>query len=509
MNKQYDVVVVGAGNGGLAAAAITAQAGYKTLLLEKHNIPGGSASSFKRGRFEFEPSLHELCAMGSDEDPKDTYKIFQRIGAKVDFRSDDKTFRTICTDEKDGYDVVMRAGEKNFIDDLEKAVPGCRESVEAWFALEKGDQIALDYITAKNNKPNSLVMILKYANFLRDTSHSMEEVQEALGMPVKARNILNTYWGYLGVPTDELNAFHYMTMVSSYVRDGAVMPYKRSHELSLAFEKAILDNGGDIWFNSEVTSFLYGDQGECIGVEIKNGEKIYAKQIISNIIPHSVYSMSDVKNIPEKELKLANSRSFGMSFVTIYLGLDCTKEELGVTDYTVFKSNYANPRDCYNHRTDGSYYVVNCLNEVIPDASPEGTSMLFFTAFMRNEDFPKDLKPENYKKWKNEIAKRYIEDYEKTMGMDIMSHIEEIEVATPVTFARYLGTPTGEVYGYVTSKWDSILARIQANPTDYTVKNLTYCGGHGMRGDGYSCAYMTGQIAADAVIAKLKGGKKK
>ena len=60
--KEYDVIVVGAGNGGLVAATTTAQAGYRTLILEKHNLPGGCATSFVRGRFEFEPSLHELCA---------------------------------------------------------------------------------------------------------------------------------------------------------------------------------------------------------------------------------------------------------------------------------------------------------------------------------------------------------------------------------------------------------------------------------------------------------------
>ena len=41
MDQQFDVIVVGAGNGGLAAAANTAKAGCKTLLLEKHNLPGG------------------------------------------------------------------------------------------------------------------------------------------------------------------------------------------------------------------------------------------------------------------------------------------------------------------------------------------------------------------------------------------------------------------------------------------------------------------------------------
>ena len=33
--------------------------GAKTLLLEKHNIPGGCATSFVRGQFEFEVALHQ------------------------------------------------------------------------------------------------------------------------------------------------------------------------------------------------------------------------------------------------------------------------------------------------------------------------------------------------------------------------------------------------------------------------------------------------------------------
>ena len=79
MSNNYDVIVIGAGNGGLAAAAECARAGLKTLLLEKHNIPGGSASSFVRGRFEFEPSLHELCTTGTPEKPENVGEVFQKL----------------------------------------------------------------------------------------------------------------------------------------------------------------------------------------------------------------------------------------------------------------------------------------------------------------------------------------------------------------------------------------------------------------------------------------------
>ncbi|MEA1910832.1 MAG: FAD-dependent oxidoreductase, partial [Spirochaetota bacterium] len=56
MDNSFDIIVIGAGLGGLASAFELARAGKKVLLLEQHNLPGGYASSFVRGRFEFEPS---------------------------------------------------------------------------------------------------------------------------------------------------------------------------------------------------------------------------------------------------------------------------------------------------------------------------------------------------------------------------------------------------------------------------------------------------------------------
>ena len=55
----YDAVVIGAGLGGLSAAAAFARQGFKVVVLEQHGVPGGYASSFKRpGGFTFDVSLH-------------------------------------------------------------------------------------------------------------------------------------------------------------------------------------------------------------------------------------------------------------------------------------------------------------------------------------------------------------------------------------------------------------------------------------------------------------------
>lgn len=503
MDNKYDVIVVGAGNGGLAAAANTAKAGLKTLLLEKHNLPGGCATSFRRGRFEFEPSLHELCSVGTAEKPNTVYKVLDDLGAKINWEYEHDIFRVINKAGK--YDLVLKAGIEAFCQSVDDAVPGCKENVRAFLKLKPKIDAAIAYIYEMKGKPKGLTMLLKHTDFMRVAGHSVEQVMTALGIPKAAQDIINTYWGYLGVPTDELNAMHFLNMVHDYVVDGAAMPRHRSHELSLALVDVIVKNGGEVRFNSEVTKFLYHEDGSVAGV-VANGEELYSKEVISNVIPNNVFNMSDQSVIPQQNLKLANARDFGISVATIYLGLDCTAEELGLKDYTVFIQGHPDPRTQNDTRMDDGLYIVNCLNNVIPDSSPEGTCTLFFTMPIYGGDVPKDLKPEDYKKYKNALAKKYIEDAEKQLNISIMPHIEEISVATPVTFARYLGTPEGTIYGYRLSGWDNLMARTAGEKTDYAIPGLSFCGGHYIRGDGYSCAYIMGDTIGKRVAKRIKGG---
>ena len=146
--KKYDVIIIGAGNGGLAAAATTAKAGLSTLLLERHNIPGGSASSFVRGRFEFEPSLHELAGVGAPDKSGQIEDMFLRLEGNVDWCTHDSTFRLVVPakeGDKDAFinedgklvtvDARMPVGFENFAKKLDELVPGSYESCMAAFEL--------------------------------------------------------------------------------------------------------------------------------------------------------------------------------------------------------------------------------------------------------------------------------------------------------------------------------------------------------------------------------------
>lgn len=67
---RYDVVVIGAGLGGLTAAAILARAGRKVLVVERSNSVGGAASSYKSGDLFIEGSLQETSDPHDSRDPK-------------------------------------------------------------------------------------------------------------------------------------------------------------------------------------------------------------------------------------------------------------------------------------------------------------------------------------------------------------------------------------------------------------------------------------------------------
>ncbi len=56
----YDVIVIGAGGGGLSAAAALSWAGKKVLVIERHSKVGGYMTNFQRGPYSFEVSLHAL-----------------------------------------------------------------------------------------------------------------------------------------------------------------------------------------------------------------------------------------------------------------------------------------------------------------------------------------------------------------------------------------------------------------------------------------------------------------
>ena len=508
MDKHYDIVVVGAGNAGLSAALHCAVEGKKVLLIEQHNLPGGCATSFRRGRFEFEPSLHELCDIGSAEDPAEIRQMMMDYGVEVDWKEVPDCFR-IMSKYSDGtpMDVTMPFGCENFIDKMEEYVPGSRPKMEEYFELLNETMAGTAYISASNGHADSNVLKEKYPNLLRTGAYPVSKVWKAMNMPQKCCDIMATYWGYLGVDMDRMAFIHYCNMFMKYVSRAAYIPAHTSHEISTAMVERLRELGGDIWFNCRAEEFLF-DGDQLCGVRTSSGE-VSCDYVLANINPDIIYAkMMPKELVPEREKKLSAARGHNYSarMFTVYVGLNKTVEELGIKDYCIFFADTSDSVQEYKNILGGydtnNFTIFLCNNIVNPDASPAGTSMGFFTSMGNREEWS-DLSQEDYVAYKNKYAKKFIKTLKDRAGIDIEPYIEEICVASPWTFARYLGVPEGAVYGYETAEWDAMMARMMMLNDDYPIKGLRPIGAAGPRGDGYSSAYVCGQLMARLTLRDL------
>jgi prolycopene isomerase len=249
------------------------------------------------------------------------------------------------------------------------------------------------------------------------------------------------------------------------------------------------------------------EKGRISGVITDDGEVIRASQVISNVFPNVVYGrlLDDLSLVPQYELKKANARTFGGRGFTILMGLNRNPEELGIKDYAAFISTSADSttmyHNCFSRETNDNF-AATCLNIVNPAASPKGTSHFAITCLFTDEAWG-DVTPENYTTVKREFALSLIQRYEEAMEIRIRDCIEEIVIATPVTYARYLGSPQGAIYGYFPDRWDGMMARTFSDGMEQTIPGLRFVGSHGVRLSGYMPTYISGDIAAKQAMSDM------
>ncbi|HZJ75713.1 MAG TPA: NAD(P)-binding protein [Clostridia bacterium] len=511
MNNNWDVIVVGAGLGGLTAAATAAYKGKKVLLLEKNNTLGGVMTSFVRGRFEFEASLQAFYGFGIRENAGSARKILDelKISSAVNWAPVPAAYRVI-TKARDGDSINadMPFGIENYIEKMEEYVPGSRPSMERLFALADDIDDTLEFMrTVKVYDFKTILAVLKkHLNFFRTAPYSVDDVLNALGVPPKAQDIFNACWQFIGAPTDSLSFIHYITIIRSYLIFGAVVPRFRSFELSMAIASSIERHGGHIWYNSKVDRLLVKN-GKAYGVRLSDKIEVYAKNIICGISPSTVFSkMINHNDVPERDLQLTSAKSFGARGFSVYLALNRSPETLGITDYSVILHDTADTREQFSlmksFDTNNTVTAI-CLNAAVPSSSPKGTTLICLSSLYTSDCFS-EVRQEDYYNLKYSLAKKMIERYEHELNVNLHDYIEEIEIATPMTFARYTGSPQGTIKGYLCEQWDGIVPRAMMRKDDLSPLGIRFCGGFGEKFSGMCPSIQTGYDAVCDLITEEK-----
>lgn len=499
----YDAIVIGAGNGGISAAVALAQGGVKPLVLERHNLPGGMASSFVRGRFEFDASIH--CLFYEFQGYKDIWDGYMGIDPNLEEITSGITYSHI---DADGKPVHIRYphGDKGFTEEFKRRFPEDAEKFDEFMGVCRQVKTALDIMNAGGVKvPTSLskfaavkdklgmlgaILKVKKAcpDFLKVMKMTMEEFLVERNMPESIRRYVGSLWWYMG---DEYLKIPFMRLAGCFyfpIEAPVFYPRNACHEYLIAMDKKVRECGGEIRYNTEVAEILT-ENSKVVGVRTTDGQVFNTNHVIANLSPGIVFGKMIHDEKPERKaiVDKLETIEFNGSFVTVYLGLNATHQELGITSHHLF---YIDDDDPVKHweaskGLTGPYTFGGlCPNVTVPDFSPEGTCVLTLTMGMHQDAF-KNMTQEEYAKAKLQLAEHLIDRASFHMGVNLRDYIEEIEVMTPITLARY-GNASGGNLGYSVGSEDSAKVGEAAKMAAAAYRGLTFVGQYTKNGIGYS-----------------------
>lgn len=277
-NAPWDAIVVGAGLGGLSAAAYLAAAGSKVLLLERYTTLGGSSHVFgRRGRWEFDCGVHYIGECGTDGM---VAKMMHGLGLedRIEWLPlDHNGFDRIIAP---GFELATPVGWDSYLDNLLDAFPSEKKAVRRYHAImrrlaDATDRNDMDTAAgiarwAARSGWAAAFLALPYAVMLR-----------ACGLSPRAVLALSVQSGALAsnpvvIPTAAMAGFY-----AHYIGGGAYYPRGGGQMLAAGYAAVITAHGGSIRTKSDVEKIVV-DDGRVSGVRLADGEFIPSAVVVSD-----------------------------------------------------------------------------------------------------------------------------------------------------------------------------------------------------------------------------------
>ncbi len=492
----YEAVVIGAGNGGLTASLTLAKAGVKTLLLERHNIPGGCATSFIRGRFEFEVALHQLSGVGTEEFPGPLRNSFNELGIANDIElvRMENLYRAVLPGK---FDVTLKADKAKSIETLKEKFPNESAGIDRFFNLVWEYCNQWIHVTMMRDPESSPV---KFPVYFKYALKPLQEVLDEFLNDQNLQSVIGMYWPYLGIPPAKLPFGEFAVLLWAYSEFKPWHIKGGSQALSNSLLNSFLSHGGEVKFNTGVKT-IKTNNGRVCGVITEHGDEVTTDRIVSNAGTYTTYvELLDESVVPEWRFKELGARSVGVSAVSVFLGFDAEPEELGIHETTNFLSTSIDNNQIWEDwktLNPPKSMLFSCYDVEDPEFSPKGCCQAALISLAYAEPWLR-IPPTKYADEKYKFAGHMLDVLYKVFP-DCKNHIEEIDVGTPLTHMRYLGHPGGAIYGFDQFAKDTDLFMEKTSP----VKGLYHTGAW-VNSGGFQPTLMSGASTGRAVIRSLK-----
>jgi phytoene dehydrogenase-like protein len=460
----YPVVVIGSGIGGLASAVYLSKAGFPVTVIEQHHVPGGYATAFKRGDFNFDVSLHFFSGVPED--------IYQELGleGKVERIPLDITRRLI---KKDNDSAFLKLSPEQLITTLIERYPNENDGIRSYFEFCFA---VYDEITrfGKKMETSSIFlpsMPLQYPKMwsLRNISLS-DLLNKYTKDPMLIKSLSRAHLLVMGLPPSQLSGFWGAAYTGSMDKFQDYYFKSRSQDLSNGLASVIKDNKGVLVYNKTVNKILT-DKNRVTGVQTDDGKVYPAKIVVSNANAPDTFGkfLSDNKKA-QKYMKQLSQYKPSISTFLIWLGLKNEYRGKGYEQGIYIDSGYDIETDFKNYlacNAEESSISITLYDNYYKGYSKPGTSTL--TIFMESgyepwRRFEKDYfagNKEEYNREKMRIAQILIKKVEEKAIPGLSSMIQVMEAATPLTNMRYTKNPEGAIYGYPPSTNNAFTNRIK------------------------------------------------
>lgn len=510
--EHYDVVVIGAGLGGLTAAGYLARFhGKKVLVLEQHSKPGGYAHMFKRGDYRFEVSLHALDGLAPGSW---TYPILTDLEVldQVQFKRLDP-FYTVRFPR---HEVTAWADPVRYEAELIRLFPheaeGFRSLIDAMVAMFL--ELRRFVEDGKLNRiPPIETFATAYPTMLDSMNRSWQSFMEEHISDPEAQGVFSTLWPYYGLPASQLSAATFILPWVSYHYFGAYYPAGGSMAMSRAIEQTILKYGGEVRYRQTVRHIEMRN-GHAAAVETEQGLRVEADVVVSNAsAPDTLLAMIGRDHLPEAYVQKVERHPPSISNLVVYLGLNRDLWSEGWQHHDLFLADTYNTEEAYEKMVAGNVeeaaLALTCYAHADPTCAPDGGSILtlmtlapwdYADQWGTSGDITSYRTNPAYLKLKEEAGEKLIQKAEQTIP-GLREAIVYKEVATPLTNYRYTRNPGGSIYGSIQTIDNMYTNRL--NPVT-PVPNLFLTGAWVM-GGGMSPAMLSGRDTAGLVVQYLAG----
>ncbi len=282
--EAYDVIVIGAGIGGLSVAALLAKAGKSVLLVERHDRPGGYAHGFRRRDYHFDSGVHLVSSCGADGYRNGS--IIHKIGkvAGIDPQTVFLPIRTYARAVFPEFEVSLQAGEEAFINGLTERFPQEKHRLLALIRLCRllAEEAMLAEEILEQGKSARVSPAQVLGNLFRYRRTTLSEALDEFLVDARLKSLCASLWPYLGLPPSKLSFLYWATMMAGYTYEGAYYCRGSFQTYANLLANAVERQGGEVLLNSSVRRICV-EQGKASGIVLENGQIIHADVVVSNI----------------------------------------------------------------------------------------------------------------------------------------------------------------------------------------------------------------------------------